>query len=1810
MNMKTRFTYNRCLFIPVVFLLLLTEYSYSQTATTNAATNVQATSAQLNGEVSGSSIWYDITFRWESEDTYSSGFTSDASSQSITSSGNDGIYTFDATSLTQGKIYYFRIEGTDDGFGTNYGSTLSFTTPNPGIVVTSLSVSNFSATTATFSATYDSGTSTSGGITQQKFEWGETDSYGNSYTLSGGNAIGDCPFTKSYSISGLIAGTTYHYRASGYSTEYGTTYYGDDVTFTTIDYPSVTSMSAQNITSTTADARGTVTDNGDGTVSERGVVYNTSGTTPEIGESGNTKEQALAGGTGGFTVALSSLSSSVTHYYRAYAINEAGTSYGDLQTFDTDASSPEMNVTGNGSSITDGDETPSTTDNTDLGTTTSIAISKMFTIENSGDAELTLSSSPKVYISGTNADLFSVDQPSSPVAASGGTSTFTITFDPDGSTGIKEANVIIDNDDTDENPYNFAIKATAEASTPDVSVTSVTFSNTGSTSIQINWTGGNGDATIVAIREGDQGTIIDPTNSTTYTASTDWSSLEDQLGSSGYYVVYNGSGTNVTVSNLSAATTYYVAAYEYNGSSGAERYNINEATANQTTLKAAPTTQAANVEFSQIYSSTLSITWDNGGSCDAYLVVGKYGANPTAPTSGISYSANSVFAVGDITGNSSYVVYRGTGTSVNVTGLEANKTYYFKVYQFNNTTADDEEYNISDEINNPNNQTTSLSAPTPSATSNIEATSFTANWSVVSGAVEYVLDVGTSDGGIDILNGASAGTNTYYNISGLIAGTTYYYLIRAINSSGNPSDNSSSISVKTKCSAPTANVASSITVSSFQANWTAPSGGTPDNYKLDVATNNSFTSYVTGYEDKTVSGISDAVTSLTTGTTFYYRIRAVNASGTSANSATITVATTPDAPVAIDATDNESSQFTANWNSVSGASSYSLEVCVASDNFSPNLAAYNNIDVGDVTSYTVSGLSNNTTYKYRVWVDIEGSSSTYSNEISQKTTPPPPDPTDIGATNIKSTSFTANWSDKSANGATSYLLDVSEAENFSSYVTGYEEKTVTGVYSFNVTGLDAETTYYYRVRSVNGSGTTGGSSEYLDSPEYESVTTALPAPTASAATSVSASGFSANWGAVSGATTYYLDISEASDFSSFITGYENTDVGNVTSDAITGLSRGTTYYYRVRASDGTNSSSNSNTISAITLCAAPTATAASSVTPGSFQANWDATTGATSYELDVATDNSFSAYVSGYEDLDVGINTSLSVSGLDANTTYYYRVRAVNATGTSNNSNTINTTTSVGTYTKWTGTVSTVWNLANNWTNGIPGSTTDVSITPTTNKPAISSAAECNSLTIDATATLTVNDGYTLTVNGELTNNGEMSLKSSTSGPAGSLIDNGTVSGSNFAVQRYLEAATGGHFISLPVANSSGTTVDQVFPTTNRAGVWSFDESGSGTLAWNTLASSYQLQDKQGYYIRYDNGGDATAEFDGEINTGIFTFNVTKTNYGWNFIGNPYPSALDWDAVDNSSSDMSNINLAIHYYDADAANYNIYLRGTTYGGTTSLTNGSRYIPAMQGFMVQCNDDTGGYIVLRNSQRVHNSPSFYKSGETDLSDGKLRLTVSNSSYKDETLIRFLEHATDDFDPSLDAHKLFSPVDAVPQMYTIMNNDEEEYAINSLLSDDMNETIPLGIKIGEAGEYTLKVTEYSFDDDISVYLEDELMDESINLDKQDEYVFVSDVLNNTERFKIVFSTEVITEIDDELNGIKNLNLYANSNLIYIINNSGETIDANIAVFDILGRQVLTENASISGTYQLETNNLQGAYVVRIRTNKGTFSKKVIL
>lgn len=178
--------------------------------------------------------------------------------------------------------------------------------------------------------------------------------------------------------------------------------------------------------------------------------------------------------------------------------------------------------------------------------------------------------------------------------------------------------------------------------------------------------------------------------------------------------------------------------------------------------------------------------------------------------------------------------------------------------------------------------------------------------------------------------------------------------------------------------APVATAASDMTNESFVANWNNSPGA--NDYELDVAIDMAFSTIVSS--QKNLAG-STTVDNLDDNTEYFYRVRAtLNGGNPSGNSNVISVFTLPDAPVATAATGVSSSGFTANWNEVTGITTYLLYVSV--DNFPAdppnNLPDYNGKEISG-TSHDVAGLNSGTIYYYVVKAKNGDRISTISNSI-------------------------------------------------------------------------------------------------------------------------------------------------------------------------------------------------------------------------------------------------------------------------------------------------------------------------------------------------------------------------------------------------------------------------------------------------------------------------------------------------------------------------------------------------------------------------------------------------------------------------------------------------------------------------------------------------------------------------------------------------------------------------------------------------------------------------------------------------------------
>ncbi len=378
---------------------------------------------------------------------------------------------------------------------------------------------------------------------------------------------------------------------------------------------------------------------------------------------------------------------------------------------------------------------------------------------------------------------------------------------------------------------------------------------------------------------------------------------------------------------------------------------------------------------------------------------------------------------------------------------------------------------------------------------------------------------------------------------------------------------------------------------------------------------------------------------------------------------------------------NVATSLSLQWNSVSTATSYSVQV--ATDSGFTKLVV--NQSGLTSTSYQVTGLSSNTTYYWHAGASTLILFSGWSSAWSFTTAPAPPPlpntPTLIspadGSTNQPAT-IVLNWN--AATNATHYWVQIATNSSFSNLIVSDSSITAT---SYQANGLASSTTYYWRVEGLNSAGSSSWSSVW-------SFTTAAPAPLPlpNTPTLISPADSSTNqpativlnWNAATNATHYWVQIATNSSFS-------NPTIGDSsitsTSYQANGLASSTTYYWRVEGLNSAGSSRWSSVWSFTTVStqiqpppqptlAAPTNAATNQ--PTTLTLSWNPSTNADHYWIQVATDQTFSNMV--FTNYTI-VGTTQQITGLTNNTTYYWQVRAVNAGGQSSWSSQWNFTTAV-----------------------------------------------------------------------------------------------------------------------------------------------------------------------------------------------------------------------------------------------------------------------------------------------------------------------------------------------------------------------------------------------------------------------------------------------------------------------------------------------------------------------------------------------------
>lgn len=782
-----------------------------------------------------------------------------------------------------------------------------------------------------------------------------------------------------------------------------------------------------------------------------------------------------------------------------------------------------------------------------------------------------------------------------------------------------------------------------------------------------------------------------------------------------------------------------------------------------------------------------------------------------------------------------------------------------------------------------------------------------------------------------------------------------------------------------------------------------------------------------------------------------------------------------------------------------------------------------------------------------------------------------PAPVATAATNILSTSFDANWN--AVTGASAgYLLDVSTSPTFGTYASaslneGFESGMVTGpYYSGNYTLGSGSWSFVNIYKGVSPNINSGSISCQLQGGSNASATS----PTVNNAGTVS-------FYAKRGTNATNLKVQKL--------------VGGITTTIDTIVLTTTMTEYSVAINDS------SSALQVVFL-------------------NGDAV--AYIDDVIISYTNSVPDFVTGYNAKPIAGQTAVTsnVSGLSPNTVYYYRLRSSDG-APSVNSNVIQVTTTAG-ITIWNGTI---------WSNGIPNANMKAVINGSydmvndlNNLPSITAfnLTVNNILVIKANKFVKITNELLGDVNGKITVESDANFLQTAVAPTNNYA--GTFTVNRTANMKRLDYTYWGSPVSGQMLKAfSPGTVNTRFLTYNEL---------NDTFSAVANPSSTPFAGAKGYAIRADNNypvwtdpapisayRDFVGIFSGTPNNGDVSYTLAKSGAGYNLVGNPYASNIDFNklvdtgAIEGTAYFWTNVNPNPTQQGSSylGANYATYVYSS--GGVPSQNGGipktpEQFIKVGQGFIIQAKNV--GSLIFTNAMRDNGTGASKfinkgnKNSNSSIDRYWLKLITPNNNFN-TILIAYPEGATNGFESTADAEQFGESSDS---FYSVLNN----YKLNiqgrqlPLINSDI---IPLGLKGFESGTYKIAMVEKEgiFADGQNIYLKDNQTGTTVNLSESD-YSFTANVGVTEGRFEIVYKNDLVLAAGNVAKD--QIMVYRDGN-DFVIKSETKKI-TELEMYDTGGRLLLKLKPNKTETRIDASAMVNGVYVLKMSRNGEISTKKI--
>ena len=543
-------------------------------------------------------------------------------------------------------------------------------------------------------------------------------------------------------------------------------------------------------------------------------------------------------------------------------------------------------------------------------------------------------------------------------------------------------------------------------------------------------------------------------------------------------------------------------------------------------------------------------------------------------------------------------------------------------------------------------------------------------------------------------------------------------------------------------------------------------------------------------------------------------------------------------------------------------------------------------------------------------------------------------------------------------------------------------------------------------------------------------------------------------------------------------------------------------------------------------------------------------------------------------------------------------------------------------YSNWTGATSTSWTTQSNWEASVdPASGTGDVIIPSNPGLIYPVATPAPDFTIGTGKVMILRPGAEATL-GSLTNSGTLRLEEDVTGISSLIFS--SYSGNPADIQLFLPGGGGvgtykWHYISSPVTGLaatvfSSTTVDlakyyENLITTDQNNGWVAVDGWvylpvPGHFGGPTFSN---LDAGHGYNHFFRN--DHTYTFSGIFNTGNVTIPLDYNSInsapdypsaqGFNLLGNPFPSCLDWGQI-AATLDPS-IGQAIYFNKSGGF--------ASWASGVGTNGGTGTIPPMQGFFVKAYAKNTS-VLLPASARVHSvTQTRYKKGSEIIP--LVRLKLEDLLNSDDAVVRFDVKATAGIDNAFDAYKFSKTASSVGIWTT---TGVADLSINGLPFPDPIVEIPVSVYSSVAGSLKISGSQIDGLENYMVTLTDNVNNITIDLKTTPTLTFNAPGGIVANRFILKVGT-ISTAVPEIINSDKSFNIYSSDGTLNIqtLSDSWNGVKSNVTILDMTGKlMIIKENIYFTKgeIKQIPFSTHSGIYFVEINSGVKRFVEKVVV